>query len=128
MKNVVVGIISRKNSDGVDEYLLVNANKDFGQFTGFYYPPGGHVEEGESESEALKREIMEELGLIIEPIQKITESAGDVVGQLTHWWSCKVLGGDLKIDTKEITNASYFTKDQMKELNVWPATRKFFGV
>ena len=63
MKRVVVGIISRKNTEGVEQYLLVSSKKYFGIFTGYYYPPGGHLEEGEEEVACLKRELKEELGI-----------------------------------------------------------------
>ncbi len=43
MKNVVVGIVSKKNERAENEYLLVASNKDFGKYTGYYYPPGGHI-------------------------------------------------------------------------------------
>jgi len=55
MKQVVVGIISRIRAGGAEEFLLVNSKKDFGKYTGFYYPPGGHVEDGENIEQALIR-------------------------------------------------------------------------
>lgn len=60
MEHCVVGIIEKEDA-GVMRYLLVSAKKDFGRFTGYYYPPGGHLAPGEDEIGGLVREIKEEL-------------------------------------------------------------------
>lgn len=126
MKKVVVGIIARKNDNGEDEYLLVSSRRDFGEFTGYYYPPGGHVEEGEDEKAALVREIKEELRIEVSPIRKVVETAGDVQDQMTHWWLCEGSANGMRIQSGEIADAGFFTRDQMGTMNIWPATRKFF--
>lgn len=128
MKIVVVAIISRINSSGKKEYLLVSSKREaFGQHSGAYYPPGGHLEAGEDEKEALKRETKEELGIDIEPIKMITESPGDMPDQITHWWGCKIKTGEPSIiDGDEIDDVGYFTKDEMENLKLWPATKEFF--
>lgn len=125
MNKVVVGIIDRINQDGEKEWLLVRSARDFGDYTGCYYPPGGHVEEGEAIISALTREIKEELNLNAKPIAQIAVSAGDVPDQETYWWSCEV-DGDIKLDP-ELSDAQYFNQKQIEdEIKVWPATRRFF--
>lgn len=126
MKHVVVGIIERKNQANESEFLLVSSNKDFGKFTGFYYPPGGHLEPDENEKSALAREIKEEVGLSIEPIEKMAETDSDVENQTTHWWRCQVVSGGLTINKAEIEDAKFFTRAQMSQVNLWPATKSFF--
>lgn len=126
MKHVVVGIISRKGKDNKDEYLLVQSKKDFGKFTGFYYPPGGHLKEDEDEQQTLIREVKEELDLDTIPTRKIAETPGDVKDQVTHWWVCEAKAGKIKIKEEEISNARYFSREAMRKVNIWPATRNFF--
>lgn len=126
MKNVVVGIISKKNECGENEYLLVASNKDFGEYTGYYYPPGGHIEEGEDEISCLVREIKAEVGQTALLAKKITESKGDVPNQITHWYSCSVESHNIQRNEDELKDANYFTKEQMKLLPLWSATREFF--
>lgn len=126
MKRVVVGIIIRKNLENADEFLLVSSQKDFGEFTGAYYPPGGHVELGETDEDALIREIKEELNLRVSPIKKVAEIPIDVKNEIASWWTCKIDSGELKVDTEEITDANWFTKEQMKKIKLWPATKTFF--
>lgn len=127
MKHVVVGIISRLNNQDEKEHLLASSKRDFGQFSGFYYPPGGHLEEDEDEVTALAREIREELGVIVNPINKLAETESDIKNQITHWWRCELDDGQkLVIDKTEIADAGWFTKKQMSKMDIWPATKKFF--
>ncbi|HUS52031.1 MAG TPA: NUDIX hydrolase [Candidatus Bathyarchaeia archaeon] len=126
MKKVVLGIISRINKKGKKEYLLINTTKDFGEFTGFYYPPGGHQKKGETEKQTLIREIREELSLTVEPVKKIVETPGDVKEEKDSWWFCKILEGKPKMKIGEIANFGYFTHGQIKKMKIWPATSKFF--
>lgn len=126
MKKVVLGIISRKNKDGEEEYLLIKAKKDFGKYTGFYYPPGGHAKKGETEKQALIREIKEEINFEAKPIRKIAEAPVDIEGEMASWWLCKIKGGKLKARKEEIADVGYFTQQEMAKMDLWPATRKFF--
>jgi 8-oxo-dGTP pyrophosphatase MutT (NUDIX family) len=126
MKKVVLGIISRKNKKGETEYLLINTKKDFGKYTGFYYPPGGHAKKGETEKQALIREIKEELNLLVEPIRKISETPGDIKGEIDSWWLCRIKSGKLKIKKGEIASAGYYSPKEIEKLDLWPATKKFF--
>lgn len=123
--NVVVAVITKELGDKV-AYLLISSKKNFGEYTGYYYPPGGHMEDGETEEETLIRELNEELGLQIKPIEKITTTGGDVKDQVTHWWRWEIVGGELHKNDLEIADANFFTQEQMKTMNIWPATKKFF--
>ena len=128
--NVVVGILSRKNTAGQTEYLLVKSRANFGSHTGCWYPPGGHIEPGETEEQALIREVKEELDLNIKPVLKIVTSPGDIQDQITHWWQCELLPSghtEPVIDTTELAGADWFTREQLKQLPLWPATASFFN-
>jgi 8-oxo-dGTP pyrophosphatase MutT (NUDIX family) len=126
VKHVVVGIISR-NNNGKEQYLLISSKRDFGKYTGFYYPPGGHLEKDEDEKAALEREINEELGIQVKLRKKVAETPGDVENQITHWWKCKVDNLELTVDENEIDSIIWFTKKEILNHNkVWPATKRFF--
>jgi len=126
--HVVVGVISRMR-EKEKEYLLMGSTKDFGKFTGFLYPPGGHLEPDENEEEALIREIDEELGIKVKPKKKYAETPGDVENQITHWWKCDVDSHELTIDKDEVDNTDWLTrKEILAHDKVWPATKKFFEV
>lgn len=126
VRRVVVGLISREN-DGQREYLLMASKKDRGEYTGFYYPPGGHLEEGEDESLALIREIKEELGVDCVPVVEIAQTPGDVKNQITHWWSCNCVDHEFKYQEEEVADVRWFTKQDIEDSQkIWPATRSFF--
>ena len=72
--DVVAGVIFRGHS------LLLHQRKKGDALEGTWEFPGGKVERGEGEEEALKREIMEEMGLEIE----VKERLGEVVHQYPH--------------------------------------------
>ena len=123
---VVVGIISRISESKV-EYLMVSSNKDYGEYTGFYYPPGGHVQEGEDIQVALARELKEELGIDVVVEKEIAETGGDVKKQVTHWWSCSTESGEFDIQDEHIADARWMTKEEIVMSDrVWPATKIFF--
>jgi len=58
----VVGAVIKRRRPAGDEYLM-----QYDAPAGWYQPPGGKVEPGESEEAALHRELAEELDLHIEP-------------------------------------------------------------
>lgn len=124
---VIVGLISRDNQ-GKKEYLLISSKKDFGKFTGKYYPPGGHLETGEDRKTALKREIKEELGVDVEPVKEIAVTPGDVKNQITYWWQCGIFGTNFTPRQDEIADVRWFSEEEIKNSDLlWPATKKFFN-
>lgn len=126
MKKVAVAIISEIRADGTQAYLLVKSKKDFGSFTGLYYPPGGHIETNETPEEGLIRELQEELSLDIRVCEQMAVTPGDVPDQETYWYSCEIAGGTLQIRNDELDDARYFTVPELQQLPLWPATKKFF--
>ncbi len=124
MKHVVVGIITRKTEHGDVEYLLASSTRDFGKFTGAFYPPGGHLEEGEDEKTALVREIREELGIEVAPDEKVAVTGADVLDQATHWWRCTIVKGDVRPNNTQIAAWGWYTKERAMKLKLWPMVRK----
>lgn len=79
--------------------------------------PGGYVKPTETIGDAVRREVLEETGLIVEPLElvsvrnRITEGRND----LYVAFLVKVIGGELKPDGKEIVEARYFTLAEMED-------------
>ncbi|MCF7916578.1 MAG: NUDIX hydrolase [Candidatus Omnitrophica bacterium] len=123
IKKVVCAIIV-KESKGKKKYLLVSSGRSFGKYSGFYYPPGGHVEKNESLLNALSREIKEELELKINSAELIAKTKGDIPNQITYWYLCEVDSYDFKLDKNELRNGGYYTKEEIQKMKIWPATMK----
>jgi len=122
-KKVVVALIQNKK----EEYLLIRLGnyKDFGKYQNAWCPPAGHLKENETQEDGLLRELREELNVTIKPIELITEWMQDEPGEIAYWWKCKIESGKVK-NNYEIAEHKYFSKEEIKNLNLWPATRKFF--
>jgi ADP-ribose pyrophosphatase YjhB (NUDIX family) len=95
--------------------------------------PTGHLEIGETVIEAIKREIQEETGLIVE-VEKLIGVYSDPVSQVfsypsgaaTHFitlsFLCCITGGCLKADDYEITDVAFFDTSHLPAniLNMHP--------
>ena len=101
--------------------LCVQRNKGKYDYISYKYEfPGGKLEEGENEEDALKREISEELNLKIEVAEKfliVTHEYLDV--NLTmHSYLCKA--NTEKLVLKEHIDAKWLYKNELIELD-WAA-------
>lgn len=124
-KNVVLAVIEKHDNDST-RYLLVRVKRDFGKNTGYLQPVGGHVEDGENENAALKREIFEELGVGSQIEEKIATTKLDINGELAHWYTCKLDSEDFRVDTNEISSLEWLTLEDIKnEEKIWPSTKNF---
>jgi len=120
-----VGAVIRK--DG--KYLLVDR---------VHFPLGfagvaGHIDEGENEIEALKREVFEESGLKVLNYKLLYEE--EVPGNechygiKTHYWylfECEC-EGSLKISQREAKSIGFYSKDELKKLNLDPVWKYWFS-
>ena len=122
----IVAVALIKNTEG--KYLLVNlANyyKGFDKFHDAWYPPAGHIKENETVEKCLIREAKEELSLDIKPTKLISEWEQDIPGEKAVWWECLPLSEAIK-KSNEIAEVGWFSKEEIKNMELWPTTLKFF--
>jgi 8-oxo-dGTP pyrophosphatase MutT (NUDIX family) len=96
--------------------ILLTKNASFDQ----WFPPGGHIEPGESPKEAAIREMREETGLVVEPVRiigvyggrdfRVVYPNGDVASYVTTVFECKIVSGDLIPDPEEVLEIRFFSK------------------
>lgn len=105
--------------DGEGRILLLRRS-DGENLWGF---PGGAIEPDERAADAVVREVREEIGLEVEPMELIgVYSApeftfaypnGDCVQPVLVFFECRIVGGDLRPDYEEILDARYFGPDDV---------------
>lgn len=94
---------------------------------GFWCFVGGAIEEGETQAQALVREVREELGLDVEPIEKVWECLSYNGEWLLHCWSARPLGDRLSINRQEVADARWMTVPRITALpQVLPSVIEYF--
>jgi 8-oxo-dGTP diphosphatase len=84
---------------------------------GYWTPPSGRIEPGETHELALVREVEEELGVKATPIAKVWECPTDDGEFLLHWWTADIDSHELLcLDSTEVADARWVTCDEFFEL------------
>lgn len=110
MKEAIVAVIRK------GERVLVIKRGPETVLSGYWSPPSGRIEDGETQPETVIREVREELGLEVRPIAKIWECPTDDGGFLLHWWTVEVTGGSLVLDPGEVGDAVWVTAEEFRSL------------
>lgn len=115
MKNHACGAAVCRHLSGTIEFLAVKS-KSFGHW-GFSQ---GHMEDGESEEETAKREVLEETGLNIALLSvfKMSKEYSPEKGILKEevYFIGRSLGEDVSIQQEEIQDYKWLDYDKMLEL------------
>jgi 8-oxo-dGTP pyrophosphatase MutT (NUDIX family) len=69
---------------------------------GYWSPPSGRIEPGESQEQAVVREMHEELGLAVHPVARVWECLTDDGHYRLHWWTVAEDGGVITPDADEV--------------------------
>ncbi|TWU07709.1 NUDIX hydrolase [Stieleria varia] len=107
-KRGVVGVILR------DERMLVIRRSLTVTAPGMLCLPGGTIEEGESECEALVREMQEELLIDVEPIGLCYRSV-TAWGTNLAWWQAELSPAQVpKANPDEVAEYFWCTRDELR--------------
>ncbi|MCM8820232.1 MAG: NUDIX domain-containing protein [Candidatus Omnitrophica bacterium] len=107
--------------------ILLSQRKRNDHFALLWEFPGGGIEKNEKPNQAIKREIQEELGLIVEPqnlIGKFTDE-NKYLKIIVYLFGCKIIKG--KPQAKECANFGFFSYNQAKNLNLAPVDGKIMN-
>jgi len=110
-KEAVMAII-RKD----DRFLLIKRGETI-PAAGFWCPVSGKIQVGETQSDAVVREVKEEIGLEIAAVKKVHESLTANKMYTLHWWTTEIRSGEARIMNHEVAEIKWLTKDELKNLN-----------
>ena len=107
--------------------VLVERGKE--PLKGYWSLPGGLVETGERLEEALKREIREETGLLVQPLslfEVFERIMPDASGRAEYHYVladyiCKVVGGELHA-ADDVSRAAWVRRDRLADYRLTEGT------
>ena len=94
----------------------------------YYLLPGGGVEIGESEEEALKRELLEETGLAASPVKLLFQTESVSPDKSRHIiqkvYITDISGGITKSRDKRVVKAVMMNRDDFAKVKFYPNIRE----
>ena len=103
--------------DPENRVLLVRQRAD-----GLWSTPGGAIEPDETPADAVVREVREETGLETQAVRLIGAIGGpsfvvrygngDCTQYVTIVFECAIIGGTLRADNDEVSEAAFFSRDE----------------
>lgn len=83
---------------------------------GYWGPPSGRIEPGETQRQAVVREMREELGVDVSPVEKVWECDTDDGVFRIHWWTAAISSTDLTPDPGEVSAVRWVTPEDFLHL------------
>jgi 8-oxo-dGTP diphosphatase len=107
--DAVVAVVRREG-----QFLVIRRGPDV-IGAGHWTPPSGRVEPGESQEDALRRELREELGLDVTPVGKVWECDSDDGTFRLHWWTARADSDELLPNAAEVSAVRWVTPTEFLE-------------
>lgn len=101
----------------LDEGKIFATQRGYGEFAGGWEFPGGNLEPGESAEAAVVREIKEELGVVVEPLELFDTVEYDYPNfhLSMDCFICQIKEGRLEL--REHSAAKWLTKETLDSVN-----------
>jgi len=109
-KHGVVAVIVRG-----DRLLLIRRSHQISAPGKFCFP-GGAIEKGETEEEAVVRELREELGVCVQPVRRIWESRTEWGVHLSWWQSHLADDAPIVPNAAEVSHIGWYTIPEILSL------------
>jgi len=112
-----------------NDYMLLCKSP---KFSNKFIIPGGHIEVGETFEEALKREVLEETRLLVEPVELLAFFNAvfpEDFFERRHFifidFLCRLVEGNVQVDNRELTEAVWITPEKaLQELDLEKYTKE----
>ena len=99
-----------------DTFLFVKRSDYLEAGSGYWCPVSGRVETGETQAEALQREVMEEVGLEVVAVEKVREIPSHDGLFVLHFWTTEIVAGEARVCSHEATELRWVTVAEMRRL------------
>ena len=99
-----------------DTYLMVKRAAGVTN-AGAWCFPGGHVEPGETSREAVVRELHEELGIVVEPIELIGAVRVVTPAYRLDTWTVRHVSGEMRRHEAEIEDARFMAVAEIRAIS-----------
>ena len=108
---VIAAVIERNG-----KFLLGKRSPSKKSAPGYWCPISGRIEDGETEQDAVTREVLEEVGLSVVPVEKIGEFDTRDKSARIHWWLVRTEAGEATLENDEHTEIKWVTLGEMSLL------------
>jgi len=105
--DVAVGVLVERDGQGREGRFLLTSRPEGKVYAGYWEFPGGKVEPGESVEEALRRELLEEIGVAIGAVHPWRVERVDYPHALVRLNFCKVYEWQGELHMHEGQSASW---------------------
>jgi NAD+ diphosphatase len=97
-----------------DDKLLLGQSHRFPKERNFYSTLAGFVEPGESLEDAVRREVFEEVGIIVGEVKYHSSQPWPFPASLMLGYYGQALTENITLQTSEMRDAQWFTRDQIE--------------
>ena len=111
-RQAIVAIIQRS-----DRFLFVKRSDYIESAKGYWCPVSGGIEENESQEETVKREVMEEVGMVVVAVRKVCSIPSHDNQSFLHYWTTDIISGEASITSNEATDLKWVTLKEMRQLS-----------
>jgi 8-oxo-dGTP pyrophosphatase MutT (NUDIX family) len=111
MSTIVHGVIGVAEREG--RFLMIQRAQGE-EAPGTWCFPGGAVQRGETLPQALRREMLEELAVDVDPIEQVWRWRRDDGELELSWWLVSVTGGTPRPDPAEVQAYRWMTPDEIR--------------
>jgi len=108
---VVAGVLLEKNN----KFLLVKEGR--GPSEGLWNWPAGKVDKGDNIKQTAIKEAKEESGFNVSLVREIGIFHEDISKPVKHLFYAEIIGGKLDFPVGEITDANWFTLEEIKKMD-----------